>query len=136
MPKIQVYDAPICYPIGVGDAGADPALLQFAADLEWLAAQGVTVERYNPRDHPEAFAGDEIARFLSSGVGADCLPVISIDGSIASCGGYASRQELAALAGLVTISRPDSDRPLSAFKVVRNKCCEGTLGICKDGTGG
>jgi hypothetical protein len=123
MPRLQVYDAPVCCPAGVHIQMTDPALVQFAADLQWLSAQGISVERYNLAQHPEAFAASEVVKAALSEEGIPCLPLLLVDGSIASLGGYPSRQELAELAGLETGPRPDSDRPRSAFRIVRGKCC-------------
>ena len=43
----------------------DPALVQFAADLQALAASGVAVERFNLAQEPEAF----VAETATLGVG-------------------------------------------------------------------
>ena len=123
LPKLQVYDAPVCCPAGAHILMSDPALVQFGADLQWLSAQGIPVERYNLAQHPQAFAGNEVVKAALSEEGIPCLPLILVDGSIASLGGYPSRRELAELAGLQAEPRPDSDRPRSAFRIVRGKCC-------------
>jgi hypothetical protein len=123
MPKVQVYDPPMCCPTGVCGPRVDPVLPQFAADLEWLAAQGVTVERYNLAQQPRAFAENEAVKAALSEDGMASLPLILVDGKIASRGGYPSRQELAAIAGLPADVPRKTDRPRSAFKIVQGKCC-------------
>ncbi len=47
MSKVQVFDPPMCCSTGVCGPQVDPALVRFAADLEWLKASGVEVERFN-----------------------------------------------------------------------------------------
>jgi len=42
---IQVFDPPLCCSTGVCGTDVDPELVRFAADLDWLAKQGVEVER-------------------------------------------------------------------------------------------
>ncbi len=36
MPKLQVFDPPMCCPGGVCGPSVDPALPRFAAELDWL----------------------------------------------------------------------------------------------------
>jgi hypothetical protein len=45
--KIQIFDPAMCCSTGVCGPSVDPELVRFAADLDWLARQGVEVERYN-----------------------------------------------------------------------------------------
>ena len=52
--KIDVYDPPMCCPTGVCGTDADDVLARFAADLDWLARQGVQVRRYNLSQEPQA----------------------------------------------------------------------------------
>jgi arsenite methyltransferase len=123
MPKVQVFDPPMCCSSGVCGPKVDPVLPRFSADLDWLAAQGVTVERYNLAQQPEAFTGNEVVMAALSQDGVPSLPMILVDGNTASCGSYPSRQELAVMAGLSPEAPREADRPRAAFKVVRGKCC-------------
>ncbi|RUR33923.1 arsenic metallochaperone ArsD family protein [Vreelandella andesensis] len=43
MTTITVYDPPMCCATGVCGADVDQQLITFAADLDWLKSQGVTV---------------------------------------------------------------------------------------------
>jgi hypothetical protein len=45
MATVQVFDPPLCCASGACGPQVDPALAQFAADLEWLKSRGVRVER-------------------------------------------------------------------------------------------
>jgi arsenite methyltransferase len=100
MPIVEVFDPPLCCPTGICGPSVDPVLVRFAADLEWLRAAGVLVERYNPLQQPERFAASQPVRQAMGLAGERCLPVILVDGVLASQGRYPDRQELAQLTGL------------------------------------
>lgn len=98
MHTILVYDKPMCCSSGVCGPHVDPALAHFAADLDWLKAQGHRVERYNLAQQPGAFAESAEVRQILAAEGTDCLPLIVVDGVVTSRGQYPSRDKLAALA--------------------------------------
>jgi arsenite methyltransferase len=100
MANIEVFDPPLCCPTGVCGPTVDPVLARFAADLEWLRAAGVQVERYNPLQQPERFAASQPVLQAMGLAGERCLPVILVDGVLSSQGRYPDRRELARLAGL------------------------------------
>ena len=56
MTKLQVFDPAMCCSTGVCGPNPDPVLPRFAADLQWLATQGIAVERFNLAQEPQAFA--------------------------------------------------------------------------------
>jgi len=66
MQKIQVFDPPMCCSTGVCGLEVDPALVRFAADLEWLKESGVDVERFNLSQEPAAFVGKPLTRPVGS----------------------------------------------------------------------
>jgi hypothetical protein len=100
MTTLQVFDRPMCCSTGVCSPSADPALPRFAADLEWLRSQGVTVERYNLAQQPAEFASQPDIREALAQRGTNCLPLIRADGRIVSRGIYPSRELLAGWAGI------------------------------------
>jgi AhpD family alkylhydroperoxidase len=100
MTKVEVFDPPMCCSTGVCGPTVDPALVRFAADLQWLAGAGVQVERYNLSQQPRAFAENGLVRAALESEGNECLPLIVVDGQIANKGGYPERRELARLAGI------------------------------------
>ena len=100
MKKLQVFDPPLCCSTGVCGPNPDPVLPRFAADLHWLASQGVAVERYNLAQEPQAFAANETAKAALVKYGNDCLPLILVNDAIVSRGSYPTREELARLVGL------------------------------------
>ena len=91
MSKVQVFDPPMCCSTGVCGPEVDPALVRFAADLEWLKAHGVAggaVQplagagrvRREPGRSPHAMRGRD-----------DALPLLLVDGKIAAQGSYPAR---------------------------------------------
>ncbi|MBF0374535.1 MAG: arsenite efflux transporter metallochaperone ArsD [Alphaproteobacteria bacterium] len=97
---LDVYDPAMCCSTGVCGPQVDPALVAFAADLKWVAEQGVTVRRYNLGQEPQAFAANPaVVKELEAGL--DRLPIIAVDGRIVSTGIHLSRDQLAAKLGLV-----------------------------------
>jgi len=99
---LQVYDPPMCCSTGVCGPSVDPVLVRFAADLEWLGQQGVTVERYNLAQQPGAFVSNALVKQTLEQDGNACLPLVLIEGKIVSRGAYPTREELASCAGLAT----------------------------------
>lgn len=93
MKKIEVYDKPMCCSTGVCGPEIDPILPKFAADLEWLKSQGYQVERFNLAQQPQAFIENSIIHNLLSSTGTESLPVVVIDGEIASKSTYPTRDD-------------------------------------------
>ena len=94
MKKLEVFDPAMCCSTGVCGVDVDPALAQFAADLNWVEEQGISVQRHNLGQEPQAFAANpDVVKEMEAGM--DRLPIILVDGHIASTGMYPSRQQLA-----------------------------------------
>jgi hypothetical protein len=100
MPKLSVYDPPMCCSTGVCGPAVDPVLPRVAADLDWLKRQGVEVERYNLAQQPQAFATNPAVTAILREEGNGCLPLILLDGQVVARGGYPDRAELARWVGL------------------------------------
>lgn len=47
MTSVKVFDPAMCCSTGVCGPTVDPEFARFAADPDWLAGQGVAVERFN-----------------------------------------------------------------------------------------
>ncbi len=90
----------MCCTTGVCGPSVDPALPRFAADLEWLEARGVVIERFNLSQEPGAFVARPAIREALSAEGNACLPLVLIDNEVVSRGEYPTRDALARLAGL------------------------------------
>jgi AhpD family alkylhydroperoxidase len=100
MTTVHVFDPPMCCSTGVCGPSVDPQLVRFAADLDWLHSQGITVERFNLSQQTGAFAKDDVVRSALAKHGETALPLVKVDGEVKSSGVYPSRDELAAWAGL------------------------------------
>jgi AhpD family alkylhydroperoxidase len=100
MPKLQVFDPAMCCSTGVCGPNPDPVLPRFAADLQWLANQGIAVERFNLAQQPQAFAASELVKAALAQYGNEGLPLILVNGAIVSHGYYPTRKELAIVVGL------------------------------------
>jgi len=98
--KIQVFDPPMCCSTGVCGPSVDPALVRFAADLDWLKRQGVQVERFGLSQDPAGFVSTPAVKEALAREGNDCLPLTLVDGAVAFKGQYPSRQAMAKLANL------------------------------------
>ncbi|MDX9706507.1 MAG: arsenite efflux transporter metallochaperone ArsD [Azospira sp.] len=99
MKKLEVFDPAMCCSTGVCGVDVDPVLAQFAADLQWVEAQGVAVSRHNLGQEPQAFAANPaVVKEMEAGI--DRLPILVVDGQIATTGLYPSRAQLAQKLGL------------------------------------
>jgi hypothetical protein len=121
MNKLEVFDPAMCCSTGVCGVDVDPVLAQFAADLKWVEAQGIAVQRHNLGQEPQAFAANPaVLRELEAGM--DRLPVILVDGHIVSTGVHLSRAQLAQKLGL---SLADGATPAQTAS-----CCTPKSGCC------
>ena len=106
MTRIDVFDPPMCCSSGVCGPGVDPLLAAFAADVDWLTSQGVSVTRHNLAQEPQAFVTNPLVQEALQRDGDACLPLVLVNGEVAGTGAYPRREELARLAGLtVSASR-------------------------------
>lgn len=116
MKVLEIFDRPLCCSTGICGPSVDPALVHFAADLDWLKEQGVEVHRYNLAFEPAAFTRhDDVKEALRTGQVA-CLPLVRLNGRILSQARYPLREELAAWCDLVVA-------PLPLDTVNRSGCC-------------
>jgi hypothetical protein len=97
---IRVFDPAMCCSTGVCGPSVDPELARFAADVDWLQKQGVTVERFNLSQQPAAFAETAVVKEALAR-GTAVLPLVLVGDRVAVEGSYPSRETLAALAGVV-----------------------------------
>lgn len=117
MKTIEVFDPAMCCSTGVCGPSVDPLLARFAADLQWLSAQGFKVERHGLATDPAAFAANAQVREALQTEGNDCLPMILCDGAVVSKGLYPTRNTLARRVG-AEVSLPLAPSPAAA------PCCE------------
>jgi AhpD family alkylhydroperoxidase len=97
---LSVYDPAMCCATGVCGTEVDQRLVDLAADLEWLKAQGVTVQRFGLSREPAEFAANATIRRIMQGSDGDDLPVFLVDGVVKAKARYPRRAELAEWTGL------------------------------------
>ena len=100
MIAVRVFDPAMCCSTGICGPSVDPRLPRFAADLDWLKSQGVSVERFNLSRQPAAFADDTDVKNALVTKGEAGLPLVKVNGEVKSSGAYPSRDELAGWAGV------------------------------------
>jgi hypothetical protein len=120
MKTLEVFDPAMCCSTGVCGVEVDPVLAQFSADLKWIAEQGVRVSRHNLGQEPAAFAANPaVVREMEAGM--DRLPILVIDGRVASTGLYPSRAQLVQKLALHPVDIPVAAAP---------SCCAAKSGSC------
>ena len=123
MKKLEIFDPAMCCSTGVCGVDVDPVLVQFAADLQWVAEQGVEVKRYNLGQEPQAFAANpSVIKEMEAGI--ERLPIILVDGQIVATGAHLSRLQLTQKLGLKLVSQ---DKP---HIKIGGSCCNPKSGCC------
>ena len=125
MKSLEVFDPAMCCSTGICGVEVDPLLAQFAADLKWVAENGVKVSRHNLGQEPQAFA-DNAAVVKAMEAGIERLPVMVVDGKIVSTGMYPSRQQLAQKLGISSATAAATETP----HVKASSCCTPKSGCC------
>lgn len=126
MTHFDVFDPPMCCSSGVCGPSVDPLLTAFAADVDWLISQGVSVSRYNLARDPQAFVAHPLVSDLLRREGDACLPVVIADGEIVGHAVYPRRGELARLAGLV----PSASSAKPRIRLASADGCKPGSGCC------
>jgi len=116
---LTVYDPAMCCSTGLCGTDIDQKLVNLAADLDWLKAQGVTVRRFGLSREPAEFATNEIIRHIIQESDGDDLPVFMVDGALKAKARYPSRAELAAWTSTA------APKPQVAEAVGTSGCCGG-----------
>ena len=131
MTTVEVFDPAMCCSTGVCGPAVDPALAQFAADLEWLAACGVAVSRATVSQEPARFVAAVPVRDAMAAQGEAALPAVLVDGQLRSTGRYPGRSELAEWAGAAAGAEPAAPAvPAGAMLLPQAGCCCGEGGAC------
>lgn len=91
---IEVFDPPLCCSTGVCGPIVDPTLLRFAADVRWLRENGATTRRHNLGQDPVAFTQNTVVRDTLGRIGESALPLVLLNGRIATQGRYPTREEM------------------------------------------
>lgn len=118
MPKLEVFDPPMCCKSGICGEHPDFILVSFASDLEWLKEQGVEVVRHGISLEPNEFKNNQEVSRLMEEEGSSCLPIIMVDDKVVFKGDYVSRVNLA---DACKIPYNDADAP--PIHREENCCC-------------
>jgi hypothetical protein len=121
MTEIRVFDPAMCCSTGICGPSVDPRLARFAADLDWLKSQGISVQRFNLAQQPAAFATDPTVVAALEAKGEASLPLVKVNGEVKSTGVFPSRDELASWAGVPGRAAPVAD----AGEAKPKRCCGG-----------
>lgn len=100
MTTLTVYDPAMCCSTGICGADVDQRLVDLAANLDWLKAQGASVQRFGLSREPAEFAANDTIRRIMQDSEGDDLPVFMIDGALKAKARYPSRAELAEWTGM------------------------------------
>ena len=133
MKTMQIFDPALCCSTGVCGVDVDQALVEFAADVDWLKKQGVTVERFNLAQQPQAFANHATIHDLLHAQGEAALPAILADGEVKHRGvPYPSRDQLAQWAGLTPATSIFTEQvaELAAIPLVTASSAPASSGCC------
>ena len=85
--------------IGVCGVVPDRASESFEQELDWLEANGLPVERFDPYREPAEAAPFQGVTDVLTKEGPRCLPLILVDGVIVSSGVHPTRTQLARVVG-------------------------------------
>ena len=108
MSKIEVFEPAMCCSTGVCGVDVDPALAQFAADVQGLQETGVEIVRHRLGHDTAAFAANPVV-IEQMQAGMDRLPIVTVDGRVVSTGRYPSRTQLVGALGQQAALSPAPD---------------------------
>jgi hypothetical protein len=92
--SLKVYDPAMCCPTGVCGPNVDTALLEFAGAVKTVAAQAVSVDRWNLAQQPQAFTQNAEVKDLLAKLGVKGLPFIFVNDELQWTGRYPTAEEL------------------------------------------
>jgi AhpD family alkylhydroperoxidase len=129
MTTLTVYDPAMCCSTGICGTDVDQRMVDLAADLDWLKAQGVTVQRFGLSREPAEFAANDTIRQIMQDSEGDDLPVFMIDGALKAKARYPARTELAEWTGISArkLEFTDQMRELIALGAAIGASCEPCL---------
>lgn len=130
---LEVYDPAMCCSTGVCGPDVDDALVNFANEVKWLKSQGVDVQRYNLGQEPEAFKSNPEVITRLQKEGSDILPIITVNGSIVSEGGYPSREQVVHWLGIsVSEDATPSNEKQQVLRTLKQSVIQGDLDQMRD----
>jgi len=91
---LKVYDPAMCCPTGVCGPNVDNALVEFTGAAKAVAAHGVSVDRWNLAQQPQAFTENPAVKDLLTKLGVKGLPFIFINDKLQWTGRYPTAEEI------------------------------------------
>ncbi|MBC8019560.1 MAG: arsenite efflux transporter metallochaperone ArsD [Verrucomicrobia bacterium] len=97
--KIEIFDPAMCCSTGVCGPSVDPELVRIQETLRQIQKQApeVQVVRSGLTSDPQAFVANTAVAELLKQEGPECLPLVFIDGAIASKERYPTNEQLLAI---------------------------------------
>lgn len=95
MQSIDIYEPAAGCLTGACGPDQEDQQAAFEAALDALRMRGVTINRYNLGHDPEEFASQPVVKATIRQLGLAGLPVVLIDGQVASQGQYPGADRLA-----------------------------------------
>ena len=92
--RLKVYDPAMCCPTGVCGPNVDNSLVEFAGAVKTVAAHGVSVERWNLAQQPQAFTENLQVKDLLAKLGVKGLPFVFVNDELQWTGRYPTAEEL------------------------------------------
>ena len=135
MATVEIFDPAMCCSTGACGTDVDPTLARFAADVDWLAGQGVAVKRATLAQEPGKLVASEPVRAALEALGTGALPAIVVDGVLKSTGAYPPRDQIASWAGLPLASAPAAALLPMAAAAAQPTAAQPATGGCCGGSG-
>jgi hypothetical protein len=129
MVRVEIFDPAMCCTTGVCGTDVDPTLSRFAADVAWLTARGVQVDRATLSQEPATFIASGPVRQALEIDGTAALPMVLVNGTVKAKGYYPTRTELAAWADVPRTAIPLSTLVQASAGQAQDSCCGGS-GCC------
>ena len=92
---VKIYDPALCCPTGLCGVNIDPELMRIAVVIETLKKKGITIERFNLRDHPQIYVDNKKINDYLMKESAEILPITTLDDEIVLTKQYPSNAQIA-----------------------------------------
>ncbi len=106
---LKIYEPAMCCSTGVCGPNVDSRLVAFSGALKQIASMGVTVERFNLAQQPQAFVENAQVKAHLGELGHEKLPFIYLNDDLEFSGRYPEASELFSVLGLNPVLISDVD---------------------------
>jgi len=97
--KVTIFEPAMCCSTGVCGPSPDKELIRISNNVRKLEEEGVSIERYNLSQRPDAFFREDQVQKLLNEKGQDVLPITMVDSEVRLTGRYPNNEELKEWAG-------------------------------------